>query len=62
VLHGDQDDIVPAAHGRALFAAAPEPKRLHLVAGAGHDDLLDAMGRDYGSVIAEWARDLPPPR
>jgi fermentation-respiration switch protein FrsA (DUF1100 family) len=40
VLHGEADTIVPAAHGEALFEAAPEPKRLLLFSRAGHNDLL----------------------
>lgn len=58
VLHGDRDDIVPVSHGRALFEAAPEPKRLHLFPGAGHNDLLDVAGPDYARTIAEWVRGL----
>jgi uncharacterized protein len=54
VIHGDRDDIVPVAHGRALFDAAPEPKRLEIVRGAGHNDLLAAMGASYGTTVAEW--------
>jgi hypothetical protein len=61
VVHGDRDDIVPVAHGRALFDAAPEPKRLEIVRGAGHNDLIDAMGASYGTVIAEWARTVAAP-
>jgi fermentation-respiration switch protein FrsA (DUF1100 family) len=57
VLHGDRDDIVPVAHGRALFEAAPEPKRLQIVRGAGHNDLLAAMGASYGTTIVEWIGD-----
>ena len=52
ILHGDADDIVPLEHGRALFDAAPEPRRLHVVAAAGHNDLVGAMGRSYGAVVA----------
>ena len=58
VMHGDRDDIVPVAHGRALFAAATEPKRIEIVRGAGHNDLLDAMGASYGTVVADWAGTL----
>lgn len=54
VLHGDRDEIVPVAQGRALYAAAPEPRRLEVVAGAGHNDLVDVMGASYGTVVAEW--------
>ena len=60
VIHGDHDDIVPVAHGRALFEAAPQPKTIEIVRGAGHNDLLDAMGASYGTTIAEWARTLAP--
>jgi uncharacterized protein len=57
VVHGDRDAIVPLAHGRALFEAAPGPKRLEIVRGAGHNDLIDARGTPYGALIADWARD-----
>jgi uncharacterized protein len=55
VIHGDRDTIVPLAFGQALFAAAREPKRMHVVKGAGHNDLDDVMGESYGRVVAEWA-------
>src|SRR5207245_4633902 len=54
ILHGERDEIVPVAQGRALYAAAPEPRRLEVVAGAGHNDLVDVMGASYGTVVAEW--------
>jgi fermentation-respiration switch protein FrsA (DUF1100 family) len=56
MLHGDVDEIVPLAHAEALFAAAPEPRRLHIVAGAGHNDLVDRMGASYGTEVARWLR------
>lgn len=36
VLHGDADQIVPYAQGRALFAAAPEPKTFVTIRGGYH--------------------------
>jgi fermentation-respiration switch protein FrsA (DUF1100 family) len=59
ILHGDRDDLVPVAHGRALFAAAPEPKRLEILEGAGHNDILVVSGVRLTRIIAEWARSLP---
>jgi uncharacterized protein len=59
VLHGDRDDIVPFGHGEALFEAAPDPKRMHAFAGAGHNDLLASAGAEWARAIADWARDLP---
>jgi len=38
VLHGDRDEIVPFGQGKAVFAAAPEPKTFFTIAGAGHND------------------------
>jgi uncharacterized protein len=58
VLHGDDDLIVPVEHGRALFDAAPEPKRLHVFAGLGHNDLVAGAGRELAAVIAGWAAEL----
>jgi fermentation-respiration switch protein FrsA (DUF1100 family) len=58
VLHGDRDDIVPLAHGQALFAAAGEPKRIRVFAGLGHNDLVARAGREYADEIANWAKSL----
>lgn len=42
VMHGARDEIVPVAMGRAIYAAAPEPKQLWIAPHAGHLDLIDA--------------------
>jgi hypothetical protein len=47
VPHGERDDIIPAALGRALFAAAPEPKELWIAPAGGHNDL-----RQHGALDA----------
>jgi pimeloyl-ACP methyl ester carboxylesterase len=59
VLHGERDEIVPVAQGRALFDAAPEPKRLHLFPDAGHNDLIAFDGDEWAAVIKEWWLSLP---
>src|SRR5690606_27445832 len=38
VLHGEQDDTVPVAHGRRVLAAAPEPKEGRFFPAANHCD------------------------
>ena len=38
VVVAEQDSIVPAKHGRALFASLPEAKRLWTIPGAEHND------------------------
>jgi fermentation-respiration switch protein FrsA (DUF1100 family) len=52
-LHGERDDVVPAAFGRALFAAAPEPKEAWFAPSGGHVDL-----RAHGAfdVVADFLR------
>jgi fermentation-respiration switch protein FrsA (DUF1100 family) len=58
VLHGDRDEIVPLLHGDALFEAAPEPKRMHVFADAGHNDLVSQNSAAYAQLIAAWANDV----
>lgn len=36
IMHGDQDLVVPIAHGQRLYAAARDPKQFWRVEGAGH--------------------------
>jgi fermentation-respiration switch protein FrsA (DUF1100 family) len=60
VLHGDRDDIVPLAQGRAVFEAAPGPKRMHVFPGLGHNDLVPLARADFARVIAAWVRGLRP--
>lgn len=40
IIHGTDDELVPIAHGRALYQAANEPKQLLEIEGAGHNDTL----------------------
>lgn len=47
VMAGADDPFTPPAETRALYDAAPEPKELWLVEGAGHDDLYDAAPEAY---------------
>ena len=56
VVHGEDDVLVPVEHGRALFAAAPEPKRLRIVPGVGHNDLMSHAGTLVAREIASWSR------
>jgi uncharacterized protein len=54
VLHGDRDDIVPLSHGRALFEAAPDPKRMKVFTGRGHNDLAPLAGAELARAAASW--------
>jgi fermentation-respiration switch protein FrsA (DUF1100 family) len=55
VMHGVADDIVPIAHGRRLYEAAPEPKRFLWVEGAGHNDFMLVAGDRQALALREFA-------
>jgi pimeloyl-ACP methyl ester carboxylesterase len=53
VIHGRLDLIVPHSHGRAVFEAAPQPKRFYSVGWAGHPALLLKGRRWFADRIDE---------
>jgi abhydrolase domain-containing protein 17 len=59
VLHGTEDRLIPLAHGRALFDAAPGPKRSLWVEGSGHADLPFVAGDRYEAAIRELLALIP---
>jgi len=54
VIHGESDEVVPFAQGRALFDAAPEPKTFVTLRGSRHYE-LEAAWSEYWSA---WRRFL----
>lgn len=58
VMHGLADELIPASHGQALYAAAPGPKFSLWVEGAGHDDFKDVAGERYEQALQAFARFL----
>ena len=51
VIHGENDRTVPTRFGRALFAAAVEPKESHWIENADHNGLFDFGA---GSVAVDF--------
>jgi fermentation-respiration switch protein FrsA (DUF1100 family) len=39
ILHGSRDGTIPPRLGQALYEAAPSPKEIHIIEGAGHSDI-----------------------
>ncbi len=60
VAHGRLDNTVPFWHGKALFAAAQEPKFFLEVPHAGHVHLLDAAPTQYVATLQEFLAVLSP--
>src|SRR5262245_42494232 len=54
VMHGRADDIVPFAHGEALWRAAPEPQRRLWVEGAGHNASWPAAEPQIRLALTEF--------
>lgn len=54
VIHGEQDEIIPVALGRAVFEAAQSPKSFYLVPGAGHNDCYVVGGQAYFARIRQF--------
>lgn len=57
VIHGTADRIVPYEVGEKLFGAAPSPKRLLRVEGAGHYDLRGEAGLLYWEALQGFIPD-----
>jgi fermentation-respiration switch protein FrsA (DUF1100 family) len=55
VLHGERDQVVPVEMGRAVFAVAPDPKRIATFPGAQHSD--HHLHGSY-DVVLGWLREL----
>ncbi len=53
-LHGIDDVIVSSLMSEQLYAAAPEPKTLHLVPGAGHFNIYKPGDDSYLGAIARF--------
>jgi len=52
VAHSSQDDVVPFAHGQALFAAANEPKQFLEMRGGHNEGFIFAREEWAGAVAA----------
>jgi uncharacterized protein len=55
VIHGDRDEIVPLMHAEELFEAAPDPKRLRIIEGVGHNDLVTVAGEEWAVAITDFS-------
>jgi len=59
-LHGDRDEVVPIALGRALFQAANEPKEFWELRGAGHNNLAEVAGPAYRERLRRFYQSVAP--
>ncbi|HEY3012491.1 MAG TPA: alpha/beta hydrolase [Gemmatimonadales bacterium] len=59
-LHASGDEVIPLAHSRRLYEAAPPPKTLVELRG-GHGDAFDVDSANYFGNIARFLVTLPAP-
>lgn len=57
-IHGELDELIPFADGRALFEAAPQPKTWYPIPGAGHNDTYAVGGEAYFRQMVAFAHSL----
>ena len=57
LIHGENDRETPAAHSQRIYDALREPRRLIIVPGAGHNDVL--RGEEVWREIETWLAALP---
>lgn len=57
-LHARADEVIPFAHGRRLYDAAPPPKTFVALAG-GHGDAFERDSAAYFGAIARFLTTLP---
>ncbi|HYF38582.1 MAG TPA: alpha/beta hydrolase [Gemmatimonadales bacterium] len=60
-LHATGDEVIPVAHGKRLYDAAPPPKTFVELQG-GHGDAFDADSAKYYGAIARFLETLPASR
>jgi hypothetical protein len=53
-IHGSADQDVPANMSETLYAAAPDPRQLWIVPGAGHNDVATIAGSEYLRVVRQF--------
>jgi alpha-beta hydrolase superfamily lysophospholipase len=57
VLHGENDTLIPAAQGQALYDASPATdKRLVLISRAGHNDVMVRDIATYFGAVREFVQ------
>ncbi len=61
ILHGSDDWIIPVTDAHALHeASAAQDKRLVVIPGVGHNDIIHMGARIYFGALAAFVRDLVP--
>lgn len=59
IIHAENDHIIPFSDGKSLYQASPNPKkRLLMIPGANHNDILLVGFQDYMEAIKDFLKTL----
>ena len=58
ILHGEQDELIPAAQGERLYQAADEPKTFQVLPAAGHNDIFESGGETCWGALERFMTEL----
>jgi uncharacterized protein len=56
ITHGDPDPVIPTGEAHALFAAANEPRKLHIFPRVGHN-VFGSLGDSYLDLMEQFIRE-----
>jgi hypothetical protein len=59
IIHGQDDDIIPASMGSELAAIGKEAVRLLILPGAGHNDIFEVAPHAFSEAMREVVKDQP---
>jgi hypothetical protein len=59
-MAGDSERVLKMVEIEYLFGCIPEPKRLVVFPGAGHEDLLALNPRRYAREVSKFLREFAP--
>ena len=58
IIHGEEDDLIPVSEGKELYTnSAAGDKRILIIPGAGHNDILSAEPNLYFDTIEKFVRE-----
>jgi len=57
-IHGTNDTVIPVSMSKQLYAAAPKPKQLFIVANAGHNNTAQIAGLKYFETIKKFVSQI----
>ena len=59
-IHGAEDAMIPFTMSQELHQASPEMSQVHVIEGAGHNQVADVGGPRYDAIVKDFMRQVFP--